>query len=147
MSSYDVEVGENRNASLCRCCGNDSYVGHGFIYKDGNAYAVYYVGWSEEHFDKRVSIALAIGEWDDNSTAEDRTCFGVEVSEGKDEFLFRIMEPGEAPWSNTGLLGLMLSRDEALSHPLLKEVFFIVENILRDHVALHEYLMASGERI
>ncbi len=145
MADYDIEVGENKNASTCHCCGKKSCVGHGFVYKNDDAYAVYYAGWSDAHFDKKVSVALAIGEWDDDSTVDDRTCFGVEASEGKDEILFRVIEPAESPWSDTDLLGPMLGRDQALSHPLLKEVFVIAENVLRDHIALREYLAIPEE--
>ncbi len=145
MIKYDIEVGENKNASTCHCCGKKSCVGHGFVYKDDDAHAVYYASWSDAHPDKKVSIALAIGEWDDDSTTDDRICFGVEASEDKDEILFRVIEPSESPWPNTDLLGQMLTRDEGLSHPLLKEVFEIAESILRDHIALREYLAIPEE--
>lgn len=147
MTSYDIEIGENKNASTCHCCGKKSCVGHGFVYKNDDAYAVYYAGWTDAHLDKKVSIALAIGEWEDDSTSDDRTCFGVEVSEGQDEILFRVVEPSESPWSDTDLLGPMQSREKGLSNPLLKEVFEIAENILRDHIALREYLEIPEEKI
>ena len=146
MVNYDIEVGENKSVSTCHCCGKKSYVGHGFIYKNDDAYAVYYVGWSDAHPDKKVSIAIAIGKWDDDSTVDDRTCFGIEASEGADEIFLRVIEPDESPWSNTDLLGPMLTRDEALSHPLLKEVFVIAEVILRGHIALREYLAIPEEQ-
>ncbi len=141
MVNYDIEIGENKKASTCYCCEKKSCVGHGFVYKDGDAYAVYYVGWSDAHADRRVSIALAIGDWDDDSTELDRTCFGVEIYESKEEVMFRIIEPSESPWPDTDLLGHMLVRKEALTHPLLDEVFVIVECIARDHAALSEYLL------
>ena len=109
------------------------------------AYAVYYAGWSDAHLERKVSIALAIGEWDDDSTINDRTCFGVEVSEGKGEIFFRVIEPAESPWSDTDLLGPMLVRAEALSHPLLKEVYMIADIVLRGHIALREYLAMPEE--
>ncbi len=146
MTSYDIEIGENKNASVCHCCNKNSCVGHGFIYKNDDAYAVYYVGWSDAHFDKKVGVALAIGEWDDDSTTDDRTCFGIEASEGEDEIYFSVIEPSESPWSNTDLLGSMVTRDEGLSHPLLQEVFEITEKILRDHIALREYLAIPEEK-
>lgn len=146
MANYDVEVGKNKNASTCHCCGKKSCVGHGFVYKNDDAYAVYYAGWSDAHLDKKVSIALAIGEWGDDSTIDDRTCFGIEASEGKNEILFRVIEPDESPWSNTDLLGPMLTRYQGLSHPLLKEVFVIAESVLRGHIALCEYLAMQEEQ-
>lgn len=139
MINYKIEVGEDKNASICHCCGKKSCVGHGFVYEDNEPYAVYYVGWSDTHIEKKVTIALAIGEWDDDSTTNDRTCFGIEAYADKNKILFRVIEPTESPWANTDLLGKMLSRNHSLAHTLLEKVFFIVKRILRSHVALRKY--------
>ena len=93
-----------------------------------------------------MSIALAIGRWDDDSKTDDRTCFGIEVSEEKEDVHFRVMEPSESPWSNTDLLGPMVARNEGLSHPLLQEVFEITEKVLRDHIELREYFAIPEEK-
>lgn len=140
MIKYNVEIGENSESSVCHCCGKESCVGHGFVYKESDAYAVYYAGWSTSHSEKKVTFALAIGEWGDDSVSNDRTCFGLEVYESGDEFLFRVIEPDESPWANTDLLGEMVSRSEALNHPLIREVFVITENIIREHMAIWEHL-------
>lgn len=145
MNNYIVEIGENRNASICPCCGRASRIGHGFVFKYGDAHAVYYAAWSEAHPEKRVSLALAIGEWGDESTNKDRICFGLEVWEGTEEILFRVIDPEESPWPETDLMGKMISRDEALTHQLLKEVFVIVEEVLRSHSAIREYLEIPSE--
>lgn len=139
-ATFDIEIGENRKPSICSCCGRESSVGHGFVYKGGDAYAVYYAGWTPGHPDKKVSFAIALGKWDDNSTSADRTCFGIEVYEGKEEILFRVINPDESPWGNTDLLGEMLSRQDALDHPLLQEVFAITEKVIRGHDTIRQYL-------
>lgn len=144
VPNFSLEVGENCKSSICHCCGRESYIGHGFIFKDGDAYAVYYAGWVPNHPEKKVSFAIAIGEWDDNSTAEDRTCFGLEVYEGKEEILFRAIEPADSPWNNTELLGKMISRDDALNSHLMREVFDIVEHIIRNHDCIKKYLRGNA---
>lgn len=140
MIKYDIEIGENSNASVCHCCGQESCTGHGFVYKNNDAYAAYYAGWSNAHTEKKVSLALAIGEWNEESTNKNRACFGLEAYEGKEEILFRVIEPEGSPWPKTDLMGEMLSRKEGLNHQLLEEVFLIVEEILRNHAAIQEYL-------
>ena len=140
MSTYKIEVGENRSASTCHCCGRKSSVGHGFVYRNGDAHAVYYAGWSTDHSEVRVSLALAIGEWDDGSSAADRTNFGLEAREGDEEILFRVIEPEESPWSSTELLGDMLPREKALSASLLDEAFIVAEQVVRNHPAISDYL-------
>ncbi|MCU7806157.1 MAG: hypothetical protein KZQ96_23535 [Candidatus Thiodiazotropha sp. (ex Lucinoma borealis)] len=139
-TDYEIEIGDNAHCSKCHCCGQESLIGNGFVYSNGDAYAVYYVGWSEAHPEKRVSFALAIGEWDDDSTSSNRICFGIEAYEGENEILCEVINPKDSPWPSTDLLGNMLTREDALKHPLLKEAFVILEKILCEHPAIISYL-------
>ncbi|OAI26505.1 hypothetical protein [Methylomonas koyamae] len=140
MPNYEIEIGENVEPSICPCCGKNSFIGHGFVYKDGDAYAIYYAGWAEEHIEKKISLALAIGKWDDESTSTDRTCFGIEASEGENDILFSFIDPEASPWPKTDLLGEMLSRKDSLKHSFVNEVFLILEQIVRGHPAIRKYL-------
>jgi len=140
VPEYSVEIGENSEPSTCYCCGQKSEIGHGFVYKDRDARAVYYAGWAANHSDKKITIALAVGEWSDDSTSADRTCFGLEAYEGDKDILFSVIDAENSPWTDTDLLGKMLSRKDALKHPLLKEVFVIAEHIVRNHNAINKYL-------
>lgn len=137
---FDVEVGENHSSSVCHCCGHESNIGHGFVYKNGDAYAVYYAGWSKDHSDKKVSFAIAVGEWEDNSTINDRTCLGIEVYVDERGILYSAIDPDQSPWANTELLGKMISRKDALHFPFLQEIFGIAECVVRNHDAIREYL-------
>jgi len=139
INQFGIEIGENCNASICSCCNSESYVGHGFVYKSHEAYAVYYAGWTPSHIEKRVSFAVAIGEWDDNSTSDQRTCFGLEAYDGGNNIHFRIIDPENSPWGSTELLGQMLRRVDALENPLLEQVFDIVELVISRHLAIHNF--------
>lgn len=140
MNKFNIEIGENCASSTCNCCGKESNTGHGFVYKNGDAYAVYYAGWSNSHLKKVVSIAIAIGEWADSATNEMRTCFGIEAIDNDNEISLSVISPENSPWPDTGLLGKMLTRDEALSSELLSEVFLIIEVALKKHPAIVDYL-------
>ncbi|VAX06250.1 hypothetical protein MNBD_ALPHA03-1462 [hydrothermal vent metagenome] len=142
MTKYDIEIGENYSPSTCHCCGKSGYTAHGFVYKNNDAYAVYYAAWSEMHVDKKVTLALAMGDWDEDKTSDDRTCFGIDVYEGDEEILFRVIDPEESPWLNTDLLGKMISRDEGVKHQLKSEAFSIAEEVIRNHGAIKSYLNA-----
>ena len=145
MTQYLIEIGENENSAICKFCGKPSSTGHGFVYKDGDAYSVYYAAWCKAHTDRKVNLAIAIGEWDDASSSDDRTCFGLEVYESEDEIQFRVSEPDRSPWPNTDLLGQMLSRDTALKHHLLKEVYLIAGEVTKHHPAINSYLKIPAE--
>lgn len=144
MMRYDIEIGEESSASTCKCCGLESNTGQGFVYRDGGAHAIYYVGWSNKHPKKKLAFALAIGKWEVGSSSDDRTCFGLEAYEGQDSILFRVIDPEESPWPSTPLMGEMITRNEGLRHRLLEEVFVIAEKIARDHTAVREYLGISA---
>lgn len=139
MKNYAVEVSGDV-ISLCKCCNKQSVNGHGFVYCNGDARAVYYATWSSAHFPKRVSFALSIGEWSDESTTEDRDCFGIEARENKNQIVFQILEPEESLWPSTDLLGPMINRDRASNHSKIKDIFDVLEKILKSHVSIREYL-------
>jgi hypothetical protein len=141
---FKLEIGEDSKSSICHCCGRKSFTGHGFIYKNDDAYAVYYAGWAPGHSLKKVTFAIAIGEWDDDSTVQDRICFGLEAYEDKEEILLRVIEPSDSPWKSTELLGKMIFREEALNNPYIQEVYDITELIIRKHEAIKEYLAVSA---
>ena len=139
---FELEIGEDSSTSHCHCCGADSYTGHGFIYKNGVAHAVYYVGWSPHHRERGASMAIAVGRWDESSTAEDRVCFGLEAFEGESQILFRFINPEESPWPTTELLGQMIPREEALAlrSSIREDVLSIGEHVIRCPPAVRTFL-------
>jgi hypothetical protein len=141
LANYEIEIGEDKQSSVCQCCERESSVGHGFVYKDGDAYAIYSAAWSTMHSQPKISFALAIGDWDDDGKRKESTvCFGVETLDGGDKILFQIIDPSQSPWPDSELLGRMLSRENSLKHASLEEVFAIVENLLHCHPAIRDYL-------
>lgn len=77
------------------------------------------------------------------SSSGDRACFGLTAHEGEHEVVFRIVNPEESPWGSTELLGNMLARQEALKHPLLKELYEVADVVMRHHPAIRDYLGLS----
>jgi hypothetical protein len=137
-----IELGEDQKIGRCHCCGTASETGHGFIYKNGTPYGVYYAGWAAGHKERGVTLAIALGEWDEGTTSQQRTCVGLEAYEGKSEILFRFIEPDSSPWPDTELFGRMVSREEAVKHRLRPEVLAVAEMIVREHPAVRQFLNA-----
>jgi hypothetical protein len=90
-------------------------------------------------------MAIAIGNWDEDSTAEDRTSFGLNAYEGEHSILFAFIDPESSPWNHTSLLGNMIRRDDAINHPLKGELFAIAETITRGHHSIRSFLRASEQ--
>ena len=141
MTGLEIEVSEDERSSVCHCCGKESSVSHGFVYKAGAARAIYGAQWSTKHSRPTVNFAIAIGEWDDDGRRTTNTvCFGLNLYDGGDDVAFRVIDPEESPWPDSDLMGTMLCRSEGLRHPLLNEVFSIVENVVHHHPSIRNYL-------
>jgi len=133
--SLRIETGETQK-STCHCCGKDSITVHGFIYRNEEPYAVYYAGWAITHPKHYVSVALAVGKWDEKSSVADRTSFGFNAFLTASEIQFSFIGPEDSSWGETELLGKMLDRNQALKSPLSKEI-----------LALGEYIVEADQRV
>jgi len=85
-------------------------------------------------------LALAIGEWAAGTTIGQRTCVGLDAYEGQSHILFRFIDPSESPWPDTDLLGPMLDREKAMTHPLKGNFLELGELIVRSHPAVAKFL-------
>jgi hypothetical protein len=143
-AALTLEVGEDEKTGRCPCCGAATKTGHGFIYNNEVPYAVYYAAWSSGHPERGAALAIAIGEWEEDSSNLSRTCFGLDAIEGEDQIFFRFVDPDASPWPNTDLLGPMLKRSAALAHPLKGAVLTAAERIVATHPGLKRFLGSAG---
>ena len=140
MTTLRLETADENNATQCACCGARSRSVHGFVYRDDDAYAVYYAGWSDGHPGRGVSIAIAVGEWSEGSSSADRTSVGIRAKPTRNSVEFTVLSPNESPWGDTPLFGKMMERERALAHPKLKEVLHVVEHVVRGDARVRDFL-------
>jgi len=143
MSDLSLEPGPQEAGAVCDCCGARSTTVHGFVYRGGDAFAVYYAGWSQQHPERGVTIAIATGEWAEDSRPEDRTSIGLEARSTRTEIQFSVVGPRQSPWGETSLFGKMLSRERAMASPSLKLTFEVAELIVRADPRVRAGLGAS----
>jgi hypothetical protein len=132
MPKITIELGEERELSHCECCGNVTRSVHGFLYKDNDAYAVYFASWTDNHKERVVTIAIGLGEWGDNATEEDRFSVGLNAWSVAEQKNFAVIEPSDSPWGATKFIGRMMSRDSVLASPEKEEFFHVAEHIVND---------------
>lgn len=125
--------------SKCECCGNTTTRLTRFVTQDGDAFAIYYAAFSEAHHENGVIGIVSIGEWWDGTTPELRDAFAFRLWEGEDNYNVTIMDAGESQWSDVDLIGRKLSREEALAHPSIKDVFHIVDHMTEEDPAIRTY--------
>lgn len=125
--------------STCECCGGTTTTLVRFVHKDGNAHAVYFASFSEDHPVKVVNSVVSIGTWGEGSSPEDRYAFALRLWDSEGQYNVEVIDAAESPWSDAPTLGHKLTRAEALDHPLLPEVFHITDHIFADDEYLISY--------
>jgi len=139
-----LQPGPQEIGAACDCCGGRSTTVHGFVYKAGDAFAVYYAGWSHQHPERGVSLAIATGEWAEGSTPRDRVSIGLDARPTATEIQLKVIDPEQSAWGETALFGKMLSRAEALASPSLKWTLKVGELVARDDSRVHDALWGAG---
>lgn len=127
----------------CECCGGSTTALTRFVYSDGDAYAIYYARFSNNHPERVVVATVSLGEWGEGSTPEQRVAFALELRAAENEYQVALIDAEHSPWHEAKTIGRTLNRDEALAHPRVKEVFHVTDHMVTDDVPIREYLNAQ----
>lgn len=133
MSNLSLELGEQIADIECSQCGGRHKSAYGFIYKDGDAYSLYYATLHIGHPEPSVGLTLSIGKWWDDNAVEERQWVFLRVWATCDEFKMEVLEPSLSQHSENRSLGKALTREAALASPQLPEIFRVA-----DYIALHD---------
>jgi hypothetical protein len=127
-----IELGQDKEPKSCPCCGGLQIIVYGFVYQDGNAYAIYHATWSASHPEAGIDIAIDFDQWGESNSLENRYSVGLIASSTKTEYQFRFIDPEVSSWGESEQRGRMLRREEALSHPQKEEFFHVAEHLAND---------------
>jgi len=105
---------EEPTESTCECCGNVTVRLTRFVYRDGDAHAVYYAQYTAGYDEKRLSGLLGLGEWGEARTPDKGVAFRIWTDEK--DFKLGLVNAADSPWSHVTSLGRILDREEALKH-------------------------------
>ena len=115
---------------MCPHCGNESHSVSGFVYSGGNAYAVYYAGWTLGHGD--VGMLIGLGDWGESAGPDSRYSFGLVARSQESNIIFMVVGPGDSLLGEKKFIGHLLPRQEALAHAEIQDVYHVAEHIVRD---------------
>jgi hypothetical protein len=124
----------------CPCCGRESTNLTRFVYRDGDAYAIYKAMFSESHPNRIVLATVSLGPWDGDATADQRVAFALKLTPAPTQYEVQVVDAASSPWRDSETLGRTLDRAEALDHPALPEVYAIADRMVADDRALNAYL-------
>jgi hypothetical protein len=131
---------EPPRVSKCDCCDGMSTWLTRFVYLDGDAHAVYYAAFSDNHPEHYVSLIVSIGEWADGAPPSGRVAVPMRLWAGADKHNVTVTDASDSLWRDARILGQILNREEALAHPRIKEVFHITDHIFAEDLPVKEYL-------
>ena len=143
MGKIELELGDGDTRATCDCCGRRAPSVVGFVYREGDAYAVYYAGWTEGHRGG-VSLIIGVGDWDDEATPADRRSFGLRCWVEGSEVNFEVQEPAASRYGHNTWLGAMLPRPAALADPEIRSIFHVAEHIASDGPRVRDALAAAA---
>ncbi len=131
-TEYAIETSKP-SLSQCECCGGLTTRLTRFVYRGGDAFAVYYAIYSNSHRENEVDMLVSLGEWGEGSDPSQRAAFYCRVRPSENSYDVKLVDAAESPWSTVAIMGQELSRAEALSHPWKQTAFEILdEAFLRD---------------
>ena len=138
----DIEFAEPVH-EVCDCCEGTTTRLTRFVRKDGDAYAIYYAMYSDNHPERVVKLAVCLGEWAQDAEPVNRTAFALTMRCDESDYLLTVVDADESPWRGIRILGKMLNRDEALNHPWIKDVFHITDHVVTDDPEIKSYFEDS----
>ena len=115
-----------------------------FVYRNGDAHAVYYAQYTSGHSEKRLSGLIGIGEWGEMGTPEERIAFPFQIWTDEENFKVGLVDAADSPWSHVTFLGHILNREEALKHEWIGDVFHITDHMVTDDPEITKYFGARG---
>jgi hypothetical protein len=128
--TLSIEPAPEVTNEVCADCGRRFSGVHGFLYDEGDAYAVYHALLQTEHPSTVADIALSFGSWDEDATGADRTRVGVRVWPEGDELRMHITDASESAWGDSETFGRMSSRRDVLGSDRQAEALTVVEFVI-----------------
>ncbi len=128
----------------CDCCDGQSTRLTRVVQKDGVPHAIYYAMFTEPHPEQHVTAVVSLGDFGNGSGPDDREAFAIALRKSDEGVEVLVKDATQCPWQDVALLGRKLTRDEALHHPRLGEVFEITNQMPAYDAPLFRYLAQSG---
>src|SRR5512132_841888 len=138
--ALSIETAPEVQQRVCPDCGRPFSTVHGFLYEDGDPYAVYHAMLQRDHPSIVVDVAVSFGSWAEEATASDRTRIGIRVWPEGEELKMHVNDPGESAWGDSDELGKMADRERVLGTPVEQEALRAVEFVIEQDNRIEQHL-------
>ena len=137
--AYEIELSEP-SVFTCECCGGLTVRLTRFVHKQGDAFAVYYAAYSNNHAENEVAMLISLGEWGEGSKATQRVAFYCLVRPSDDSYEVMLGDAAESAWGDAELVGKKLSRMAALRHRWKDAAFEVLDAAFEQDSSLTGFL-------
>ncbi len=138
-AAYEIELSEPSVFS-CECCGGLTVRLTRFVSKEGDAFAVYYAAYSNNHAENEIAMLISLGEWGERSKASQRVAFYCRVRPSADSYEAMLGDAAESGWDDVEIMGKKLSRKAALRHRWKVAAFEVLDAAFEQDSSLTSYL-------
>ena len=146
MSDWQIRIEPDGESTLeaCSDCGNATRSVWGYVSGAQGARAAYLIRWTDGHLERGAMLVISIGAWGKDAKPADRVCVALECRMGVDRPQFMVVDASQVPWAQREVLGVRLSRDNALANAAIQEVFAISDRIVEDDQRFRSFLLSVG---
>lgn len=134
-----IEVGAAPRATTCDVCGRAALNSSGFVYRGGDAFAIYHATLHRHDEVPTVDLAIGIGSWENDAALAEVTAF-LSVWAGPEQIMFGFVDPAASVWSNSRLLANQQTAEVARTSPSRSDFTRVAEGIVREDPALARHL-------
>jgi hypothetical protein len=140
MNDLSLELGEELADIGCALCAGGHKSAYGFIYKDVNAYGLYFATLNVGHGKSCVGLTLSLGKWWDEDAVDERSWVFISVWPEADEYHMGLRDPHLSRHFNFAALGKPLDWEAALLSPLRADFFEVTDYVIANDPAVASYL-------
>jgi hypothetical protein len=117
----------------------------GFVYREDDAAAAYFVQWTLDGVDSHgANFDLIIGRWGEDTTRSERQAIALEFSRTPDGPAFMVVDASTRPVGQSDLVGHALSREKVVGTPLAQVAFEIVDAVWLYDSRIKEIIRWAG---
>jgi hypothetical protein len=140
-----IEAGKELITGHCDCCGHETRVFRGFVYRGEEAYAVYMSAYTTDHPDHGVSMAVSLGGW--GGSTEQKECVALEWRVNDSGPGCTVVDAGTSRWAQEHSLGVMLSRPDVINSARAREAFDVSDIIHQKDQRLSQALGLVSQKL
>ena len=127
---WEVETAGSKDFGPCDCGGGTSRTVWGYLRREGEPGAAYYVQWTLGEVDRHgAHVDLIVGRWGHGTSAHDRCAVSLECRRAQGSRGFMVIDANHRPAASSSLCRKALARAEVMGTPLADMVFEMADAI------------------